>query len=400
MASDIDTATAETAAPSPRGRRRAGARAEDASSAPSSRRRAGSRGRAPRGAPRRRRRAARPRRIAADAPHPRGQRAAAGAAGARLSLSRQVRGEPDRASRSSRCDAGPDLRRARSARAPCSTRPIDGEMLLPELARADDAPAGRADPHPRPAVRPRRQADRGQPRAARPGRPGRRSTELPPPGEQGLRCRASPTRLYDWIVGAVCRSGRDCPLYRGGRHRGRRLSARSLRALQGESGSAVRSDPQTRRAGDQRRGAGAALQAGARRGHAVDRQRRYRATSCARCGSNCCASSRSRCWSRCCCRSISPARSRGRSGGSRRRRSGRAAAARRIEIPDFTGRGDEIGELSGRAARDDRRAVAADERDRELRRRCRARDQEPAVLAAQRGRDRRRASTTRQSSAG
>ncbi len=42
----------------------------------------------------------------------------------------------------------------------------------------------------------------------------------------------------------------------------------------------------------------------------------------------------------------------------------------------------------GLAARDDRRAVAAHERHRALRRRRRARDQEPADLAAQRGRDR------------
>ena len=60
----------------------------------------------------------------------------------------------------------------------------------------------------------------------------------------------------------------------------------------------------------------------------------------------------------------------------------------RIEIPDLTQRGDEIGDLSRSLREMTNALVAADERHREFCLRCRARDQEPALLAAQRGRDR------------
>ena len=59
----------------------------------------------------------------------------------------------------------------------------------------------------------------------------------------------------------------------------------------------------------------------------------------------------------------------------------------REEIPDFSDRQDEIGNLSVGAARHDQRALCAHRGDRELCRRRQPRAEEPADLAAQRRRD-------------
>ena len=152
--------------------------------------------------------------IAADAPHRRGQRPAAGAARARLSLSRQVRGEPDRTADRVAADAGRDLRRRaqRGRRARLGRRRRDP---APRTVAPDDAPSGRADPHARPAVRHAGQADRGQPRAARARRPGAGRPNCR--RRKGLLSRLVDA-VCDWFA-ALSPSGRKPPIYRGGRNR-------------------------------------------------------------------------------------------------------------------------------------------------------------------------------------
>ena len=185
MASAIDIATAEADRAG-----RAGAPSPDAGGDPAGR---GQRRRAPR----RRRRpvggralaAGAGRRVAADPAHRRGQRAAAGAAGGRLSLSRQVRGEPDRPADRVAAHPGRDLRRRarRGRRARLGRR---GRDAAARSGAPDDAPPGRADPHPRAAVRHRGQADRRQP-AACAGRATRcRSPSCRRPTSKGLLPRA------------------------------------------------------------------------------------------------------------------------------------------------------------------------------------------------------------------
>ena len=119
--------------------------------------------------------------------------------------------------------------------------------------------------------------------------------------------------------------------------------------FQGEIGDAVRSERDERRLDAERRGAGAALQAGARRGAALHRQRRYRAGGARGALRRSRRSSSSRSPSPCCCRSISPAPSRGRSVAWPRPPIACAAAmARQVRDSRFhRARGDEIGDLSG-----------------------------------------------------
>ena len=208
-------------------------------------------------------------------------------------------------------------------------------------------------------------------------------TELPPPEGTAVarRRRASATGS------PRSRRAAASPRLRGGRNRAA-YYREAQSALWGEGGSAVRQRPAGRRAGDQRRGSAEASEAGAWRGHAVDQRPRDprraapgAARSAAHLRGDAAGDGAGLALSRQHDRAADPAARGGGAARPRPRRPHRNPRDHRAQRRDRrAGRG---------AARDDRRAVAADERDRELRGRCRARDQEPALLAAQRGRDRR-----------
>ena len=334
MASAIDTATAE--------RRRRGR--------PTATRRR-SRGRPSRPSPGRARRSAADGRragslagLAADPADPRGQRFAAGAARRRLSLSRQISGESRSASRSSRCRRRARFSPPRSARVRCSIR----RRRRSPAARSgapDDAPPGRADAYARAAVRREGQDDRRQPRPARAGRQ-----------RAGARIAGAGNRRSDHACG------------RSGSTTGSSTSCPAPEALSGLSRERLAARRRLSR-GDARV---------ARRDRLGDPQRPDRAAaSCSASPSR--SSATSRCSARSCCR---PAAARSRRSvrtvrlellrifgvallvtvllsfylaGTIVRPIRRLAAAAerargrraRVEIPDFTRRGDEIGDLSG-----------------------------------------------------
>ena len=191
---------------------------------------------------------------------------------------------------------------------------------------------------------------------------------------------------YDRVLARLWSRRGPADLHREPGADGARLPEAML-ALAGETASdgPLRS---RRRHGAQRRGAGAALQAGA---GALMLTREFRATSTPR-------SSKVRLdvlkvlaallASPCCCRSISPAPSPGRSAGSPSPPSACAAIAIAAHtIPDFGRRSDEIGQLAGALSEmtealwlrmDAIERFAADVAH-EI--------EEPAHLAAQRGRD-------------
>ena len=200
------------------------------------------------------------------------------------------------------------------------------------------------------------------------------------------RSRDFADKIYDWIVDKLPRRKRY-PIYREslfaaglGLRRGRARAARRDR----------RGDPQRpgdRRPGPQRRHPGAALQAGAGRADAVDRQRRDRAGAAhgaARAATHLRRGAAGH------GAAVVLSRRHDRAADPPAGRGGRARAR-----PPRPGRDPGLHPARRRdrrslrlAARDDRRAVAAHERDRALRRRCRARDQEPAELAEKRRRNR------------
>ena len=76
---------------------------------------------------------------------------------------------------------------------------------------------------------------------------------------------------YDWIVDKLPRRPRY-PFYRESASPRADDYPEVMQALRGEIGSAIRADPSSVGLVTQRRHSGPALQAGARRGHAIDRQ--------------------------------------------------------------------------------------------------------------------------------
>ena len=161
--------------------------------------------------------------IAADPADPRGQRAGRWRCSpvGFLYLGK-YRGEPDRPADRVAEDPGRDLRR----RARRRRRARLGRRRRDPAARSgapDDAPAGRADPHPRAAVRRQGRHHRRQPRAARPGRhrAGRRTAAAGQEGALSAR-RRSDLRLDR---STCCRATQLPGLSRERRHRAPRIIA-------------------------------------------------------------------------------------------------------------------------------------------------------------------------------
>ena len=98
--------------------------------------------------------------------------------------------------------------------------------------------------------------------------------ELQAPEREGAILRIA-DQIYDWILNLLPRHT-SYPVYRESALPRADDYPEVMRALRGETGSAIRSDPASRRPRVQRGYPDPALQASARRRHAIDRQRRNR----------------------------------------------------------------------------------------------------------------------------